>query len=82
MGLLASETAVRRGFKVWGKLLRALGPHGSWRRKPVLLLYMAWLVFAIIAIVPLALILRLALSPFFGAYIQRRERYYAAPSGD
>lgn len=82
MGLLASEKAVRRGFLVWGRLLRALGPQGAWARKPVLLLYMLWLLFAIIVVVPLALLLRMALRPFFGAYIRERERYYASPSGD
>jgi hypothetical protein len=57
-GLRLSEKAIRRGFRIWGRLLRVLGPQGSWARKPVLVLYMLWLVLAILFLVPLGLVLK------------------------
>ena len=79
--LIFSENAGRRGFKVWGKLLRALGPQGSWQRKPVLIFYMAWLVLAILVLVPLGMLLQKVLRPFRGEALARQKAYYSAPSG-
>jgi hypothetical protein len=80
-GLISSEKAIRRGFLIWGKLLRALGPRGAWQRKPVLLLYMAWLVLAIITLVPLGLLLKKLLAPLLKKKVEEQRRYYGAPSG-
>ncbi|MBV1932246.1 MAG: dialkylresorcinol condensing enzyme, partial [Porticoccaceae bacterium] len=41
--LIASEKTARRAFLLWGKLLRSLGPSGSIKRKPVLLIYVVFL---------------------------------------
>jgi hypothetical protein len=80
-GLIASEKAVRRGFLVWGKLLRSLGRQGSWRRKPVLVVYILWLVLALIVIVPLSLLIRKLTGPFLQGRIARQKAYFGAPSG-
>jgi hypothetical protein len=80
-GLISSETAIRRGFLVWGKLLRSLGKQGSIQRKPVLILYICWLVLAIIVLVPLGLIIKKLLAPLLRAKIERQKAYFGSPSG-
>lgn len=80
-GLITSEKAIRRGFKVWGKLLRSLGKQGSFARKPVLILYICWLVFAILALVPLGMLLKKLLGPLRRKKIAEQKAYYGAPSG-
>jgi hypothetical protein len=80
-GLISSEKAIRRGFKAWGGLLRALGPHGAWQRKPVLILYICWLVLAILVLVPLGILLKALLGPLRKARLAELKAYYGAPSG-
>jgi hypothetical protein len=81
VGLISSERAIRRGFKVWGGLLRALGPQGSFQRKPVLVFYMLWLVIAIIILVPLGLLLKTLLGPLRRKSLEAQKAYFGAPSG-
>ena len=45
--LYISERAGTRSFFVWGKLLLAAGPPGSWQRAPLLVLYVAFLALVI-----------------------------------
>lgn len=80
-GLISSEKTIRRGFLIWGKLLRSLGKQGSFQRKPVLLLYICWLVLAIILLVPLGLLVKKVLAPFMRKKIAEQKAYFGAPSG-
>lgn len=80
--LLLTEQAVRRGFKAWGSLLRALGPQGSPARIPGVLLYLCYLLTAIIVFMPLSLLAQGLLAPLLkrrAALIQER---YGAPNPD
>jgi hypothetical protein len=79
--LISSESAIRRGFRVWGGLLRALGPQGHWRRQVALVFYVTWLVLAIIFLVPLGYLLRKLLGPLQRRKLAELRDYYAAPSG-
>jgi hypothetical protein len=79
--LISSESAIRRGFKAWGGLLRALGPQGHWRRKVALVFYVAWLVLAIVFLVPLGYLLRKLLGPLRRRRLAELKAYYSAPSG-
>jgi hypothetical protein len=78
--LISSENAVRRGFRVWGGLLRALGPQGHWRRKIALVAYVLWLVLAIVVLVPLGYLLRKIFGPLRRRRLAELAAYYAAPS--
>jgi hypothetical protein len=80
-GLISSEKAIRRGLLLWGKLLRSLGRQGSFQRKPVLLLYICWLVLAILLLVPLGFLLKKILAPLLREKMQRETDYFGAPSG-
>ncbi|MGJ8667974.1 MAG: flavodoxin family protein [Oceanococcus sp.] len=57
-GLAASEKIAKRSFRIWGKLLRAMGPPGAWQRRPVLVLYIVFLLTLICTVVPLSMLLR------------------------
>ena len=57
-GLAASEKIAKRSFRIWGRLLRALGPPGAWQRRPVLVLYIIFLLTLICTVVPLSMLLR------------------------
>ena len=57
-GLAASEKIAKRSFRIWGKLLRLMGPPGAWRRRPVLVLYIVFLLTLICTVVPLSMLLR------------------------
>jgi hypothetical protein len=80
-GLISSEKAIRRGFLAWGKLLRSLGKQGSFQRKPVLVLYICWLVLAILVLVPLGILLKKVLGPLMRKRIAEQKAYFGAPSG-
>ena len=80
--LIASEKVGRRSFKVWGGLLRAVGPQGSWRRKPVLAVYIVFLVTLILTFVPLSMLVKKLLSPLFSAQTKAQKHYFSRPSGE
>lgn len=79
--LISTENAIRRGFRVWGGLLRALGPQGNWRRKIALLVYVCWLILAIVLLLPLGYLLRKILGPLRRRKLAELAAYYSAPSG-
>lgn len=79
--LISSERAIRSGFRIWGRLLRALGRQGAPQRKPVLLIYILWLVAMILTVVPLAALIKALLSPLTQKRIAAQKAYFGAPSG-
>jgi hypothetical protein len=79
--LITSERFIRRGLRLWGSLFRALGPQGAPVRKPVLLVYIVWLVLMILTVVPLAALLKVCLAPFTRQRIAAQKAYFGAPSG-
>ncbi|HEY8540405.1 MAG TPA: class I SAM-dependent methyltransferase [Steroidobacteraceae bacterium] len=81
-GLIASETVVRRSFRIWGGLLRALGNRQSITRRLVLGLYVLFLISLILTVVPISAVLKRLLRPLMRARTQRLRAYFAAPSGE
>ncbi len=79
--LIASERIGHRSFLLWGRLLRAAGPAGSGRRKPLLLVYLVFLVLMIVSVVPVNMLLRKLLSPFTASRVRRLQTHYEQPSG-
>jgi hypothetical protein len=79
--LLQSEKIGKRSFRLWGRLLRALGPQGAWARKPVLVLYIVFLVLMIVTVVPISMALRRLLAPFNHAALTQLETDFEQPSG-
>jgi hypothetical protein len=80
--LIASERTARRGFRIWGGMLRALGKQGDWQRKPVLLVYVVFLISFIASFVPLAMLIKRLLAPLQTARIAQQKAYFGLPSGE
>ncbi len=79
--LVASETIGRRSFTIWGRPIRAIGPQGTRARRPVLAIYVAFLVTMIVTIVPLSLLLRALLRPLSRRRHAAQKQYFEQPSG-
>jgi hypothetical protein len=80
--LIASEPIVRRSFRVWGGLLRALGKRESFARRLVLVLYVLFLITLILTVVPISAVVKALLKPLTRGRVERQRAYYAAPSGE
>lgn len=79
--LLTSEKIGRRSFRVWGKLVRAAGRPGAPMRRPVLALYVLFLVAMIVTVVPASLLIRTLLQPLLRARLAAQAASYERPSG-
>lgn len=80
--LIPSEKIARRSFRIWGALIRAVGPSRSNRRKPVLVVYVVFLLTLILTVVPLTVLIRKLLSPFLVEKKALQKVYFSAPSGE
>jgi hypothetical protein len=80
-GLLFSEKAGTRSFYLWGKLLRAAGEPGQLRRRPVLVLYVIFLIALIVTVVPTSLLVQAVLRPFLKRRFVALKQKFDAPSG-
>ena len=79
--LYLSEKAGTRSFFLWGTLLRAAGPPGSWQRVPLLALYVVFLIAMIVTVVPTSLALQALLRPWLMARLGRMRAQFEMPSG-
>ncbi|MGQ9427512.1 dialkylresorcinol condensing enzyme [Gilvimarinus sp. F26214L] len=80
--LIASEQIAHRSFRIWGRLLRAIGPQQSVLRKCVLVLYVLFLVMMILTVVPLSALLKRLFAPLLSRRTAAQKLYFAAPSGE
>ena len=76
-----SERAATRSFFLWGKLLRAAGAPGSWSRKPLLALYLVFLVTLVGTVIPLSLTIQTLIRPLLRQRLARLKRQFELPSG-
>ncbi len=79
--LYFSERVGTRSFFVWGKLLLAAGRPGSWSRMPLLALYVAFLIVAIITLVPTSLAVQVLLRPLMRPWLADIKSRFERPSG-
>lgn len=79
--LIPSEKIGTRSFRIWGKLLRKVGGPGSAARKPVLFIYVVFLITLIISVVPLTMLLRTLLRPLMRKRLLEQKAYFELPSG-
>jgi hypothetical protein len=80
--LIASERVGSRSFQIWGRLIAALSPQQSLRRKLLVALYVIFLISLILTVVPLTALLKRLLAPLSRERIQREKTYFAGPSGE
>ena len=79
--LYFSEQAATRSFYLWGKLLRAVGEPGHWGRKPVLLVYVIFLITLIVTVVPISLAVQTLIRPLLWGRFARMKQNFELPSG-
>ncbi len=80
--LIASERIGHRSFRLWGRLLLALGPPGSPLRRFVLGLYVVFLATMILTVAPVSAVIKRFLAPWMRQRIASQRAYFAAPSGE
>lgn len=80
--LMTSEKLGRRSFRIWGGLLRLVGPSGSWMRIPVLMIYVVFLLLIITTFVPISMLLNKLLRPLIAERVEQQRRYFSLPSGE
>jgi hypothetical protein len=80
--LIASERIGHRSFKIWGRLLMALGPPGSVLRRAVLCLYIVFLATMILTVAPVTAVIKRLATPWMRHRIARQRAYFAQPSGE
>ena len=80
--IIASEKIGDRSFKIWGRLMRLLGPPDSRRRKIGLFVYIGFLILAILTIVPLNALINKWLYPIRKEKLIREKLYFSQPSGE
>jgi len=78
---IMSEAIGHRSFRLWGHLIRAVGRQGQRRRRPVLYLYMVFLILMILTVVPVSLLLQAVARPLLAARLKRRQLLLEQPSG-
>jgi hypothetical protein len=79
--LLVSEKAGTRSFYLWGKLIMAAGGPGRWPRKPLLALYVSFLICLIFTVIPISLTLQALFRPFLKKALGRMKTRFELPSG-
>lgn len=79
--LMMSERIGYRSFRIWGRLIRAAGPAGAWQRKPLLLVYAAFLICMILTVVPLSMAARALLKPLLRKRLAASREQFEQPSG-
>ncbi len=80
--MIASERIAHRSFRIWGALLRSLGPPGAPRRRAALGVYVVFLTLLILTVVPISAVIKRLVAPLARERIQNQRRYYAGPSGE
>ncbi|KVN88880.1 hypothetical protein [Burkholderia ubonensis] len=79
--LILSERIAYRGFRLWSAAIMRAGKPGSTSRGAMLTLFAAWLVLAILFILPVSSLVRRLISPFMRRRLENMQRYYEQPSG-
>lgn len=77
---MLAERIGHRSFRIWGRIVRAVGRPGGWARKPVLCVYVTFLVGAIVCLLPITMSLA-ALAARFSRRVDDAARALEAPSG-
>ncbi|WP_419770776.1 MAG: dialkylresorcinol condensing enzyme [Candidatus Marinarcus sp.] len=78
---IKSEQIGTKSFMIWGKLIRNLGPQGSAKRKPVLVLYTVFLIFMIVTVVPINMVIQYIIRQINKEKVLQEKELYELPSG-
>ena len=79
--LIKSEQIATKSFTIWGKLISSIGKPGAFLRKPVVLLYLVFLILIILTIVPLNMIIQSINRKINKNKVLKLKEHYEQPSG-
>lgn len=79
--LINSEKIATRSFEIWGALIRKIGKPRSLKRKPIVMLYLVFLLLIILTVVPLNMIIKSVFMIFNKKSIYQQKEKYELPSG-
>jgi hypothetical protein len=79
--LIKSEKIATKSFKIWGSLIRKIGKPGDFKRKPVVLLYLIFLLLIIVTIVPLNMLIQTINRKMNKDKVELEKKLYEQPSG-
>lgn len=79
--LIKSEEIGTKSFNIWGKLIRKMGKIGDLKRKPVILLYLVFLILMIITVVPINMIIQTINRKINKNKVELEKELYEQPSG-
>lgn len=80
-GYILGERIAHRSFRLWGRLLRAIGPQGHPVRRAMLLVYVIFLITMILTVVPLSMVIRALLRPLLQRRLDAEVMRLEEPSG-
>ena len=80
--LIRSEKIATKSFHIWGNLIQKLGKPGDIKRKPVVILYLMFLLLIIMTIVPINMIVQSILRKTNKEKVQQEKENYERPSGN
>jgi len=79
--LIKSEQIGTKSFTIWGKLIRKVGKPGDIKRKPIVLLYLVFLILMIVTVVPLNMIIQTINRKVNKNKVELQKKQYELPSG-
>lgn len=79
--LIKSEQIATKSFRIWGKMIRKLGKRGEMKRKPVVMLYVLFLLLIIVTVVPINMVVQMVLRTLNKEQFRRKKEQYEQPSG-
>lgn len=79
--LIKSEKIGTKSFTIWGGLIRKIGKPGDIKRKPILMLYLIFLLLMIIIVVPINMIIQSILRKINKDAVIKGKELYELPSG-
>lgn len=79
--MIPFENAAHGFFQFWARIILSAGKPGQIQRIPILLLFLTALLGAVVAAIPIAMIMRGVVTPMRKKQIARQVAYYEQPSG-
>jgi len=79
--LIKSEQIATKSFMIWGKLIRKVGKQGDPKRKPIVMLYVVFLLLIILTIVPINMLVQTIIRKVNKEKILKQKEIFEAPSG-
>ncbi len=79
--LIKSEQIATKSFTIWGKLIRKVGKQGEPKRKPIVMLYVVFLLLIILTIVPINMLIQTILRKVNKEKVLKQKEIFETPSG-